>query len=87
MASRRKLKKIIHNISESLIIDALTLSLIEDTDKEAANAIIQETSLMEQDFIQRISHTEPGAVKLFYKKLVEDFVNKSSELAERITKL
>ncbi len=61
--------------------------MIEETNQEAAHQIINDITSMEQDFIQRISHTEPGSVKLFYKKLAEEFLKNTSDIAERIKAL
>ena len=43
--------------------------------------------LMQDEFISRISHTEPGNVKGFYKKFRSDFNAKVNEIIDAIAKL
>ena len=42
---------------------------------------------MQDDFLSRISHTEPGNVKAFYQKLREDFNNRVGEILEAMGQL
>ena len=64
MASRRNLKKKITNIASDLFL----VSLMEGVNREVVcNSVHNVIKL-----IIRISHTEPGNVKGFYKKLNED---------------
>ena len=64
MASRRNLKKKITNIASDLFL----VSLMEGVNREVVcNSVHNVIKL-----ITRISHTEPGNVKGFYKKLNED---------------
>ena len=42
---------------------------------------------MQDEFVSRISHTEPGNVKGFYKKFREDFNKKVNEIIDGIGKL
>ena len=42
---------------------------------------------MQDEFISRISHTEPGNVKGFYKKLRTDFNAKVNEVIDAMGKL
>jgi len=86
MASRKNLKKAIKFICEGMLTDCLVLSLIEDTNKEELQRIISEIYVLRNDMVTRISHTEPGAVKLYYKKLVEEFVTKKDQLCEELVK-
>ena len=62
MASRRSLKKTVNYITEL----AAGLCLVE-----SANANAEKREAYSE--VSRISHTEPGSVKLFYKKLRADF--------------
>ena len=42
---------------------------------------------MQDEFVCRISHTEPGNVKGFYKKFQLDFKAKVNEIVEELSKL
>ena len=44
-------------------------------------------NLKKTDFVSRISHTEPGNVKGFYKKFHVDFNAKVNEIIDAIAKL
>ena len=63
--------------------------------KKAINYIVSELftecvfiSLhLQDDFLSRISHTEPGNVKAFYQKLREDFNNRVGEILEAMGQL
>ena len=71
MASRRLLKKKISYIAGDLFM----ASLVEGVNREVViNAVHNVLAL-----VPRISHTEPGNVKGFYKKLRED-LNKEVEI-------
>ena len=43
--------------------------------------------LMHDEFIRRISHTEPGSTKLYYKKLRADFNTQVDEVVGVISQL
>ena len=64
MASRRKLKKQISYIAGDLFL----ASLVEGIDRQA---VIEATHNV-LNLIPRISHTQPGNVKGYYKKLHEE---------------
>ena len=71
MASRKNLKKSISYIAGDLFV----ASLVEGVDREVIiNAIHRVLNL-----IPRISHTEPGNVKGFYKQIEND-MNKEIEI-------
>ena len=79
MASRRELKKNVNYIAGELFTECLINSMfIPGTDK---------VMKMQDEFVTRISHTEPGNVKGFYKKFRADFNAKVNEIIEAIGKL
>ena len=64
MASRRDLKKSIHYIANDLLFSAI----IEGVNRE----VIFEAVTNVLNLIPRISHTQPGNVKGYYKKIYEE---------------
>lgn len=88
MASRRELKKNVNYIAGELFMECLVNSLyVPGTDKAKADKLMGEVLEMQDEFISRISHTEPGNVKGFYKKFREDFNKKVDEIIGAIGKL
>ena len=78
MASRRNLKKKITNIASDLFL----VSLMEGVNREVVcNSVHNVIKL-----IIRISHTEPGNVKGFYKKLNEDLNKEIKVVADELAK-
>ena len=64
MASRRDLKKSFHYIANDLLFAAI----IEGVNRE----VIFEAVTNVLNLIPRISHTQPGNVKGYYKKIYEE---------------
>ena len=79
MASRRNLKKNVNYISDVLaglcMIERMNAS---EENRKVIDDLFMQVITTRQDIISRISHTEAGSVKSFYKKLREDF-NASNE--------
>lgn len=88
MASRRELKKTVNYISGELFSECLINSMfVPGTDKAKADQLMAEILKMQDELISRISHTEPGNVKGFYKKFRSDFNAKVNEIIDAIAKL
>ena len=88
MASRRELKKNVNYIAGELFTECLINSMfIPGTDKAKADELMAEVLKMQDEFVSRISHTELGNVKGFYKKFRVDFNAKVNEIIEAIGKL
>ena len=78
MASRRQLKKQVSFIASDLFL----ASLVEGVNREAVvGAILNILGL-----IPRISHTQPGNVKGYYKKLREDLNKVIQVVADELNK-
>ena len=87
-ASRRELKKNVNYIAGELFTECLINSMfIPGTDKAKADELMAEVLKMQDEFLSRISHTEPGNVKGFYKKFRADFNAKINEIIDGIGKL
>ena len=79
MASRRKLKKQISYIAGDLFL----ASLVEGVNREAVIEATHEVI----ELIPRISHTQPGNVKGYYKKLREDLDKAIAKVADELAKI
>lgn len=88
MAKRRMLKKSINYIIGELFTECICIRLtLPNTEKEKVDGVMTEILNLQDDFISRISHTEPGNVKGFYKKLHEDFNAKVDGILDAMGKL
>ena len=79
MASRRKLKKQISYRAGDLFL----ASLVEGVNRE----VVVEATHDVLELIPRISHTQPGNVKGYYKKLREDLDNAIAKVASELEKI
>ena len=86
MANRKQLKKSIRKITGELFADCVALSLCQQADRDKLEQLMQEVLNVHNDYVARISHTEPGSVKMYYKKLKQEFTEKVNDLSERIIK-
>ena len=88
MANRRSLKKNVNYISDvtigMCIVDSMNASAER---REVISELVSKVINLRADIISRISHTEPGNVKGFYKKFRVDFNAKVNEIIEAIGKL
>lgn len=88
MASRKELKKNVNYIAGELFAECLINSMfVPGTDKAKADGLMSEVLKMQDEFVSRISHTEPGNVKGFYKKFRSDFNANVNEIIDAIAKL
>ena len=74
MANRRRLKKEINNICSDLMLAIVLQDKPQSTEK--LESIVEEILAPNVEFVKRISHTEPGSVRLFYAKLRQEFSEK-----------
>ncbi|MDO4780616.1 MAG: hypothetical protein Q3992_06280 [Bacteroides sp.] len=88
MASRRDLKKAVNYVAGELFIECMVncKNLTEEKVK-VADSIMGKILALQNEFVSRISHTEPGNVKGFYKKLKDDFNKQVDEILSQIETL
>lgn len=86
MASRRQLKKSIRTISGELISNCTVLNMCGVHNNEKTNTLLRKVMAIHNEYISRISHTQKGNEKLFYKKLRQDYTQEVEALAEEINK-
>ena len=88
MANRKTLKKHINFVCSELFAECVALrhykltSATQDLDN-----VMRRILLMHSDFIARISHTEPGNARYFYKRLKEDFRLQTDEIINAISQI
>lgn len=88
MSSRRRLKKNVNYIASELFAECLVHSLyIPGTDKVKADELMGRVLTLQDEFIRRISHSESGDVKGFYKKYRQDFQVQVDAVIDDIAKL
>ena len=88
MASRRDLKRDISYVIGDIFTECLIYKeLVPGTDKSAAEKLIVDLLRIDNEFITRISHTEPGKAKEYYRALIKDFQKQISEVLDKLTKL
>ena len=86
MANKRTLKKCINLICEDLFAESVAVSLYgPENDRENAEAVLSSIVNMEDHYIKRISHPEPGIpAKKYYKDLREKFSSQVNEILDQI---
>ena len=89
MASRKALKKNVNYIAGELFAECLMneSSMYPEQTRRKLMKLMGEILKMQDEFISRISHTEPGNVKGYYKKFRSDFNAKVDSIIEAIGKL
>ncbi len=88
MTSRRRLKKEVNYLFGELFTEAMVHYLyVPGTDKAKADEVMSRILNEQADFVARISHTEPGNVKGYYRNYIENFNQVFSEIAEEINHL
>lgn len=85
MASRRNLKKHVNYISEVTIGMCFIEGMNADAGRrEVIAELVEKAMNLRADIISRISHTEPGNVKGFYKKIKSDFNTQIEEIFNKL---
>lgn len=85
MSNRRNLKKQVNYIAGELFTECMINSLfVPGTDKAKADQLMADVLEMQQELISRLSHTQPGQVKQFYKKYHEDLNASIKAIVDKI---
>lgn len=86
MANKRTLKKSINDICEDLFTECVAVSLYgPESNRENAEALLFSVVKLEDHYIRRVSHPEPGiSPKDYYKDLREKFNEQITEILDQI---
>ena len=66
------------------LADCVALKMCEQCSDEVINQVMAEILQLRLEFVARISHTEKGSVRLFYKKLREEFTAQAEAISRKI---
>lgn len=85
MAKRRILKKRVNYVIGELFTECTVVSrLVPGLDTDKVDALLVRILNVQNDFVCRISHTEPGNVKGFYKAFRTDFQKQVESIIDEI---
>lgn len=88
MANRRDLKKNVNYIADLAAgLCIVESTQVKDEHRETVSQLFLQVIDLKKDIISRISHTEPGNVKGFYKKLKSDFNSKIESIFNQLEEL
>lgn len=89
MANKRNLKRTINNICGELFAECIAESLYNDKPaNENVEALLSSIVVINDNYVRRISHPEPGMpAKLYYKDLIEKFNKETGEVIDQICNL
>ena len=88
MANRRNLKKNVNGIIAELLTHCLVQEALNpQVDMQKLDEIIKELFIIREEYISRISHTEPGNAKKYYRNFRDKFSNEISDVMAKMTNL
>lgn len=88
MASRRHLKRDINYVIGDIFTECIIYKeLVPGTDKAKADDIMVRLLQVDNEFITRISHTEPGNAKEYYRQLVKEFNEAIALIIDSLSKV
>ncbi len=86
MAKKRELKKTIESICNDLFAECAAASLYDEkAQSESISALITSIVHLQANYINRISHLEPGMnAKTYYGDLIKCFKKDAEEIIDQI---
>ena len=89
MANKRTLKKSITQICEAMFSECVATTIsAKKSSQENIEALLFSIVRMQDDYLSRISHPEPGMpAKQYFRVLREKFAAQASELIDQINNM
>ena len=85
MANKRTLKKAITAICEELFAEGVAIALYGPRPKKDVEALLFSIGKMQNNYITRVSHPEPGmSAKAYYQDLRDKFGAEVSEIMDQL---
>lgn len=86
--NKRELKKFINHTCAQLFNECRAATPYEKSDSEDAKAVMLSIIIINKDFLNRVSHVEPGMKpSVYFNSLFEDFVKQTDEVIDQIANL
>ena len=87
MASRKNLKKVIGYISSELLSQAVYVALNSERDAAEWNALFEKILVLNNDYVARVSHKQPGMkASAYFNALCESFGKDAKAIVAEIPK-
>ena len=85
---RKDLKKHINYLCGELLAECMAATDFSKKDnKQDVENVMLSIMKMQNDWICRLSHVEPGSTNLFFKKMKEDMQKRTDEIIDQIQNL
>ncbi len=85
---RKDLKKQISYLCGELLAECIAQAQYCSKDnKQDIENVMMTILKLQNDWICRLSHVEPGSTKLFFKKMREEMQNRTNEIIDQIQNL
>lgn len=73
MANKRVLKKSINYVVGDLFQECIILKMIKKADNAITDEVLADILNLQNEFLARVNHPQPGNVKGYFRKLYSDF--------------
>ncbi len=88
MTNRREAKRYIHKICAELWAECIAASLYAKPEDKDVEAMLHSIIKVEQEYISRMSHCEPGLkAKVYFNDVKEKFMASVSEIIDQINNI
>ena len=73
MANKRELKKSINYVVGDLFQESIILKMVKKSDNAKVDEVLTDILNLQNEFLARANHPQPGNVKGYFRKLYIDF--------------
>lgn len=87
MANKRELKKSINYVANDLFQECIVLKMIKKVDNAKVDEVLVDVLNLQNEFLARANHPQPGAIKAYYRKLYSDFGDAVEAIINKIKEM
>lgn len=86
--NRRNLKKFVNCITSELFAETFAIQYYnQEVDRTQLNEVFGRIIKLQNEYLSRVSHTEPGNAQMYYKKFKNDFNVEVDEIVNQLNAL